>query len=128
MLLRIAILLLSGLGVFSAGSISFSHWTGVESCPVIVFIPACYIVLLAYSAIIFAMMPGLKRTKALFIVGWVPVLMLASIGVVGELTSTLQCPHTKAGIPKCYFSAALALIIGMLGLVLFRSRAPKYQS
>ena len=39
---------------------------------------------------------------------------LALAGVLGEVTSTLHCPQSDIGIPKCFFSAALSLAIGLL--------------
>ncbi|WP_166739379.1 hypothetical protein [Psychromonas algicola] len=47
---------------------------------------------------------------------------LASVGVVGDLTSTIACPSSELGIPKCYFSAALSAAIGVLYWKLYKIR------
>jgi hypothetical protein len=49
-------------------------------------------------------------------------------GVVGELTDILQCPHLENGIPQCYLSAALALIIGLIAWLLFKIQAANVDS
>ena len=108
---RTAIVLLAGIGVLGVGRISIIHWSGEASCPMISLLPACYIILIGYSLIVLSMSPRLQKASTLFLIGWVPVIMLALSGVVGELTGILQCPHLENGIPQCYLSAALASII-----------------
>ena len=122
---RTAIVVLASIGVLGVGRISISHWTGEESCPVIGPLPACYIILIAYSLIVLSMYPRLRQAPLVFIFGWVPVITLAFTGVVGELTGVLQCPHLDNGTPQCYLSAAFALIIGLLAWFLFKAQATK---
>ena len=124
-IIRTAIILLAGIGVLGVGRISISHWTGEASCPVLGPLPACYIILIAYSLIVLAMYPRLRQATLVFLIGWVPVITLAFTGVVGELTDVLQCPHLDNGIPQCYLSAAFALIIGLLAWLLFKIQATK---
>ncbi len=122
---RTAIVVLASIGVLGVGRISVIHWTGEAFCPMISSLPACYIILIAYSLIVLSMYPRLKKAVGVFLIGWVPVTTLALTGVVGELTDILQCPHLENGIPQCYISATLALIIGLLAWVLFRVQAAK---
>jgi len=128
MFFRTAIVLLASIGVLGVGRISITHWTGETSCPMIVSLPACYIILIGYSLIVLSMYPHLQKAFVLFLIGWVPIVMLALTGVVGELTDVLQCPHLKNGIPQCYLSAALALIIGLLTWYLFKIQAADVDS
>ena len=121
MLLRAAIVLLASIGVLGVGRISITHWLGEASCPMLGPLPACYIILIGYSLIVLSMFPRLQQASVVFLIGWVPVIMLALSGVVGELTGILQCPHLENGIPQCYLSAALASIIGVPAWLLFRS-------
>ncbi len=125
---RTAIVVLAGIGVLGVGRISISHWTGEESCPVLGPLPACYIILIAYSLIVLAMYPRMRQAPLVFIFGWVPVITLAFTGVVSELTDVLQCPHLENGIPQCYLSAALALFIGLLTWLLFKIQAANVDS
>ena len=125
---RTAIVLLASIGVLGVGRISIIHWTGETSCPMIGSLPACYIILIGYSLIVVSMYPRLQKASTLFLVGWVPVVMLALTGVVGELTDVLQCPHLENGTPQCFLSAALALTIGLLAWLLFKFQAAKVDS
>jgi hypothetical protein len=113
-LIRIIIIILAALGLWGVGGISFAHWFEKTPCPIIGVIPACYIILVGYGLILLSMFPNFKKSLLVFLIGWVPVITLALVGVVGEITSTLHCPPSEIGIPKCYFSAALSLIIGLL--------------
>jgi len=125
---RTAIVLLASIGVLGVGRISIIHWTGETSCPMIGSLPACYIILIGYSLIVLSMYPRLQKASVLFLIGWVPVVMLALTGVVGELTDVLQCPHLENGTPQCYLSAALALFIGLLTWLLFKIQAANIDS
>ncbi len=128
MFFRTAIVLLASIGVLGVGRISISHWTGEAACPMMGSLPACYIILIGYSLIVLSMYPRLQKAFVLFLIGWVPVAMLALTGVVGELTDVLQCPHLENGIPQCYLSAALALFIGLLTWLLFKIQAANVDS
>ncbi len=125
---RTAIVLLASIGVLGVGRISIIHWTGEASCPMIGSLPACYLILIGYSLIVLSMYPRLQKASVLFLVGWVPVVMLALTGVVGELTDVLQCPHLENGTPQCFLSAALALTIGLPAWFLFKFQAAKVDS
>ena len=117
---RTAIVLLASIGVLGVGRISIIHWTGEASCPMISSLPACYIILIGYSLIVLSMYPRLQKASVLFLIGWVPVVMLALTGVVGELTDVLRCPHLENGTPQCFLSSALALTIGLPAWCLFK--------
>jgi len=80
---RTAIVLLASIGVLGVGRISIVHWTGETSCPMIGSLPACYIILIGYSLIVLSVYPRLQKASVLFLIGWVPVVMLALTGVVG---------------------------------------------
>jgi hypothetical protein len=124
-LLRTAIFLLAGIGVLGVGRISVIHWTGEAFCPMISSLPACYVILIAYSLIVLSMYPRLQKALLVFLIGWVPVTILALTGALGELTGMLQCPHLENGIPQCFISAAFALTIGLLAWFLFKTEAVK---
>jgi len=125
---RTAIVLLASIGVMGVGRISIIHWTGEASCPMLGSLPACYIILIGYSFVVFSMYPHLQKASVLFLIGWIPVVILALTGVVGELTDVLQCPHLENGTPQCYLSAALALFIGLLTWLLFKIQAANVDS
>lgn len=112
--MRGAIVALAVLGVWGVGNISLSHALGEMSCPMLGPVAACYIILVGYTLILCSMFVSLTRSLFMFIAGWAPVILLALAGVVGELTATLACPASAIGIPKCYFSALLSAVIGLL--------------
>jgi hypothetical protein len=122
---RIAIVLLAGIGVLGVGRISVIHWSGEAFCPMISSLPACYVILIAYSLIVLSMYPRLQKALLVFLIGWVPVTTLALTGSVGELTGILQCPHLENGMPQCFISAVFALTIGLLAWFLFKTEAVK---
>lgn len=119
-LLRLVITILALFGVWGVARISMNHWTGETACPMMGQVPICYIILIGYSLIVLSMYPQLKKAAIVFLLGWLPVMLFALTGVIGELTNTFQCPQTPTGIPACYFSAAFSLVIGVLSLLVFR--------
>ena len=120
-LLRFSIIILALFGVWNVAKISMDHWAGESACPMIGQVPICYIILIGYSLIVLSMYPQLKKAVIVFLLGWLPVVLFALTGVIGELTNTFQCPQTPTGIPVCYFSAAFSLIIGVFSLLVFRN-------
>lgn len=80
-------------------------------------IPACIIVFGGYlSVLLSAFIVKKTPAKLLFFLGWLPVFLLASIGVVLEMYQGDTCPDGAGGIPQCFYSLAMALAC----LVLFR--------
>jgi hypothetical protein len=120
MALRISITVLAILGFIGVSKISYVHAIGESSCPMLGTLPACYLIFFAYGLIIISMLPKITKAKMIFTIGWLPVIVLALMGTVGELTQTMSCPHTETGIPKCYFSAAFSAVIGILAFFHFK--------
>jgi len=119
-IIRLIIIILGLFGTYASFGISEAHMSGVEDCPTIGFIPACYVVLLGYFSMVLSV---IRPTKYLFLVGWLPVFLLASIGVSAEILSeTPVCPRSNNGIPQCYFSFAMSAIIGVMGLIFFNRK------
>jgi len=113
--LKFTIIILSSIGLWGVGGISLMHWHGEASCPMLGNMPACYLILVAYGLIFGSMLLSInKKSLVIFLIGWLPVILLGLAGVIGEITSTLACPTSEIGIPKCYFSTGLAMMIGLL--------------
>lgn len=125
LLIRLTIIILGSLGFLGVGNISLLHWSGETSCPTIGIVPACYIILVGYGLILLSVFLKLKTSAIIFLIGWLPVIGLAFVGVIGDLTATVACPSSEIGIPKCYFSAGLSLIIGILYWQLYKMRLNK---
>jgi len=65
----------------------------------------------------------MRPTKYLFLIGWLPVFLLASIGVSSEILSDIPlCPRSGNGVPQCYFSFVMSSVLGVLGLIFFIRR------
>ena len=116
---RSVIILLSAYALVSVFPIVHLHWNEEVACPTIGFIPACYLVLVAYAGILLSvalplLIKSFTKAKLLFWVSWLVVSGFALMGIFGEVTGLWHCPQTESGIPKCFFSAGLALIIGVL--------------
>ncbi len=111
--LRGAAALVAAYGAYAALEITLSHVGGVEPCPTIVGVPACIVVLIGYLAMLLAI---IRPHRLTFFAGWLPVFLLAASGVAGEILSDGPiCPQTETGIPKCYFSFGLSLLLGVAG-------------
>lgn len=119
-ILHLSIIILGTIGFFGVTQISYVHAIGQESCPMLGSIPACYVIFVGYAMVIASMIPNISKARMIFLIGWTPVIVLALMGTVGELTQTMQCPHTEKGTPKCYFSAAYSAIIGVLAWFFFK--------
>jgi len=113
-LIRFSLIILSAIGVWGVGRISLAHWLGESSCPTLVGLPICYVILMGYGLVFLSMFVKEKKQALFFLIGWIPVTAFAFMGVIGELTETVSCPASDSGIPKCYFSALLSVVIGML--------------
>ena len=101
------------IGVWGVLPIAYDQAAAVRDCPSIGAIPACYVVLLGYASIAVSSLASSHRTK-LFFVGWTPLFLLAASGTTLELFGHTACPRSDAGVPICYFSFAMLLVL--LGL------------
>lgn len=108
---RFVLLALAGFGTVAGGRLSVEHMKHGEVCPMLGPLPACIIVFLGYLLIVLAAV-FLKHSaaKKLFYIGWVPVFLLALMGVILELTKGQVCPPGAFGIPQCFFSLSMVLI------------------
>lgn len=118
--LKAGIVLLGILGFIGVTKISLLHWTEASSCPMLGIFPACYIIFIAYAMVVLSMFFPYVKQKKVFLFSWLPIIILALMGSVGEITGLASCPHTESGIPKCYFSAMLSMVIGLLAWFYFK--------
>lgn len=115
-------LLLSVLGFYEAFKISAIHFSTVEYCPTIGFLPACYVVFISYGLMSLGWIGVLtervafltKRRSVLFWMGFTPTFLLALTGMVGEIFGFIECPETPNHFPKCFISFGFVLVISAL--------------
>ena len=80
-------------------------------CPKILNIPACYIVLGFFAgALISHLYPSKISTRFYFIfIG--SVCIIAVTGTLGEIFGFASCPKTHSGIPMCFISLAICILL-----------------
>jgi len=95
--------------------ILFAHWHAGNACPHLGLVPACYLVMVCYAAMGITALFWNKQLSWLFFSGAVPVIFMAMIGTVLEITGLPTCPRSDTGLPLCYMS----LLVGVMMLVVF---------
>ena len=115
-IVRAAILAVCCYTLYRLFPIVLSQLKGNSACPMLGFVPACYIVFAGYLSIALSVTMNPRKTAWLFYSGWVPVFLFALTGTSLEIMGKPTCPATSSGIPLCYFSLAIsiALVIGYL--------------
>lgn len=115
----IAIYLLVTGGLYGALFLSYNTITGIAPCPGISGIPVCFVVALGYTGMVLGLLLSKTTlTVRLFLPGWFVVFSIAAIGTLLEITVGNSCPSNELGMPLCYISFALSILI----LILFKLR------
>jgi len=121
---RIVVSGFCAFGLYGIAPITYQHVTGVETCPTLGPIPACYIVLLGYALAGASMLVNAGLRTALFVAGWLPVFGLALMGSGMQVLGIVQCPRSIGDIPGCFLS--LTLTTGLIvAFVVERFYRPK---
>lgn len=115
-LLRFAVLLTSIYVLFSIIPISVSQLREGGACPILAGVPACYVVTVAYSLIAVGTLATFNMARWLYLAGITPIVGLASAGSALEWFGVPTCPRSPSGLPLCYASLILGLIL--LGAIL----------
>lgn len=125
-----ALWLLLAIGFFGIVKVSWENLTG-SPCPHVFSVPICYVVLLGYSLMVLSVVIWHGRSRHyLFVSGWSIAAGIALIGSIAEFAlGGGVCPASGggslrgadssgvAGIPLCYVSLALLLVILLLFMV-----------
>lgn len=80
-----------------------------DICPKLLGVPACYIVLLCFTGVLFSHVIPFNKSEWLYFSFAGVVTLIASMGTVGELTGMVKCPRTSGGTPMCFISLAICL-------------------
>ena len=116
-LFRALLIAAASLGAYQGGALSLEHLHTGEACPLLGPIPACMLVFAGYAAItISALLPRGWFTK-LFYLGWTPVFGLALVGAVLHTFVGDTCPVSENGVPQCYMSLGLAVLMFVLAVL-----------
>ena len=108
------------MGLFGALRLSYVTSTTDNDCPILVGIPVCYVILLGYALIAIAQFTGMPVKSRLFWIGWLPVFLLAITGTMLELVDGQTCPKNDTGLPLCYVSLAIIILIAICFLLINR--------
>ena len=119
---RVGLFLLGMIGVIGVAPIAWQQFTGAMACPALGLVPACHIVLIGYLLVVISVFLASKIRTVVFLVGWVPLFVLALSGSGLELFVHDTCPRTSGGIPTCYLSLGLLVILGVISLTERRLR------
>ncbi|WP_409439852.1 hypothetical protein [Psychromonas sp. GE-S-Ul-11] len=110
-----ALLVSLSVGLYSGVSVSYLTVTGIALCPSVINIPACYIVSIGYFLMLIAtLFERIKYSKWLFIIGWIPVVLLAVVGSLLEFFQGGVCPRSEMGTPLCYISLSFGVFVALL--------------
>ena len=105
------------IGLLGVTPIAYRHAIGIETCPMLGPVPACYVVLLGYSLAAVSVFLRIGVRTPLFIAGWIPVFGLAVMASGLELLGNDVCPRGAYNIPTCFYS--LALTTSLIAAFLF---------
>ncbi len=100
-------------GLLGAARLSYVTITGGVPCPGVMGFPACYIIFLAYAAMLLAFLQRKRSwSRPVFASGLAVAIGFALPASLIEVFREGTCPNSANGIPLCYLSLALCLLIG----------------
>ncbi len=104
----LGLLILAIYGVFN---ISLAHFTKESFCPKVVNLPICYIILISFTiaSITHVFHLGINIKYYYFFIS-IP-LLFALFGSILELINKNTCPKNEAGIPMCFISLGICLLL-----------------
>lgn len=95
---------LASVGVLLTSWLVISEMFREPTCPKLLGVPACYLVLIAYlAAAIGAWNTGSEFGRRAFLIGAFAVTAIGVYFSLGEIRGTAQCP-TFEGLPMCFVS------------------------
>ncbi len=95
------------IGLLGVAPIAYRNAMGVETCPMLGPVPACYVVLLGYVLTGTSVFVGVRFRTTVFVVGWISVFGLALMASGLEVLGNEVCPRGAFNIPTCFYSLAL---------------------
>ncbi len=111
--LRVVIGLLALTGLAGALPLSLAESTTGSACPHLGPVPACYLVSVAYAAILITVLDRRFWRVWYFWAGWAPVFVLAATGTALEILDYGICPRTGSEIPRCFLSLGLSIALAV---------------
>lgn len=109
--LRLGIAAVTVLVLYGLAPVILNEWRGLDACPKLGTLPACYIAGLGYVAMAIAVLFAPRRLTALFLLGWAPVFALALTGSTMEILGHPTCPASPTGTPMCFYSLVVVSLL-----------------
>lgn len=107
---RLLILAVAMAGIVGVLPVVTEHMQG-NACPQVGPVPLCFVVLSAYGLVAISMLFNARPRTVLFAVGWNILFGLAVTGSTLELLGNDACPQTESGIPACFISLFMTLVL-----------------
>ena len=113
--IKILLWLLLAVGLYGALSVSYTTITGTDPCPDVQGLPVCFVVAVGYLMMVTSLfMPNYGLKKRIFLSGWLIVFLIAVTGTLLEIMNGNTCPQSADGLPLCYVSLTLCILILVL--------------
>ena len=127
-MIRLALIGLVILGLWSGGRLSYSQYQSGEACPILGVVPACYIAFAGYLMMASALAVTTAKPEVnLSWMFWSGLLAAGGLALLGsglELARGDVCPKAFGWLPMCYVSLAFSALIGILYAAIARSGTP----
>jgi len=108
--MRLSTAVLAIGGILGAMPIVYSQIHG-DHCPMLGPVPACYVVMSAYVLLLGAVFLPKPWRAYVFVPAWLVVFAIAALAVGFELFIPHTCPVSRFGIPTCFVSLVIALLL-----------------
>ncbi|MFK7844933.1 MAG: hypothetical protein AB8G77_06505 [Rhodothermales bacterium] len=112
-------------GLLGTASLSYSTFQGIDPCPLVFALRACYIVLFAYFAMTIAqVIRSRKLSRPVFWSAWLIAFSFAAYGSLTEFIQGDVCPKSQPGaplfeMPLCYVSLIFCIAIAGAWIILY---------
>jgi hypothetical protein len=117
-MIRLTLIGLVVLGLWSGGRLSYSQYQSGEACPILGAVPACYIAFVGYLMMALALAVTTAKLEVnLSWMFWLGLLAAGGLALVGsglELAKGNVCPRAFGWLPMCYISLTMSIVIGGL--------------
>ena len=99
------------LVIYTVFNISLAHFTKESFCPIIINLPVCYIILTAFTTVAITHIFHLRIHVKYYYFFISTPLLFALFGSILELLNKNTCPKNEAGIPMCFISLGICLLL-----------------
>ncbi len=112
------------IGILRAGNLVLRELEHPNTCPTLLGIPACYIILACF--IIPFISHFYNRNNIIYFVFTGFAFIVALVASIMQFTNTGACPKTENGTPMCYYS--LLLFTSLIVIKVLHSKRLKQMS